>query len=208
MKFTQESVNLVHHISETMESHTFHHHYHILYDIRTLMGEKPLNYVEIGAFAGGSASLMSQHPFPTNCFSIDIGQPIPPEIAKRNVATFKTDNNTWEYIQGSSYNPNTVKLLKNKISTIDILFIDGDHSFNAVIKDFESYKNMVSPNGYVIFDDYHDHKHSPEVKTAVDYMSNNNYFKGFEVLGGGFKNTLKAYPAHKEYINEYIIKKL
>ena len=208
MKFTQHSVDLVKQISENMESHTFHHHYHILYDIRNLLDKNPINYVEIGAYAGGSACLMTSHDLPTNCYSIDIGYPIHPDIPKRNVSKYIKEHNTWEYIQGNSYVPSTVSIIKDKLSHIDLLFIDGDHSAQAVVNDFLSYKDLVSPNGYIVFDDYHDSTHSPGVKIAVDSMVSNNYFEGFEILGGKFKNKLQAYPLDLEYINEFIIKKL
>jgi cephalosporin hydroxylase len=208
MKFTQHSVDLVKQISENMESHTFHHHYHILYDIRKLLGKNPINYVEIGAYAGGSACLMASHDLPTNCYSIDIGHPIHPDIPKRNVSKYIKEHNTWEYIQGSSYDPSTVSIIKNKVPHIDLLFIDGDHSAQAVVNDFLSYKDLIPSGGYIVFDDYHDSIHSPGVKVAVDNMLSNGYFKDFEVLGGEFENTLQAHPSHKKYINEFIIKKL
>ena len=35
----------------------------------------------------------------------------------------------------------------------DFLFIDGDHSFEGVHRDFESYKNKISKNGVIAFHD-------------------------------------------------------
>ena len=88
---TEESNLKVLNISNTMENMTFHHHYHILYDLRTLMGPHKKVYVEIGAYAGGSASLIASHPYQTECYSIDLGQPINPEVSKRNVERFYCD---------------------------------------------------------------------------------------------------------------------
>jgi predicted O-methyltransferase YrrM len=208
MKLTQTSVDLVKHISNNMESHTFHHHFHILYDIRTSLGNRPINYLEIGAFAGASACLMSLHNYPTNCYSIDIGTFVDPNIVKRNVANYKKDHNTWEFIHGSSHDPKTLEIVKNQISEIDLLFIDGDHSYEAVIKDFELYKDLVVPGGYIVFDDYFDWRYSPQVRHAVDHIVNNtiNFNLEFEVIGT-FKNVLKAHPSNKEDNNEFILRK-
>ena len=42
------SNELTKYISKNMEGKTFHHHYHILYDIRTLLGKEKKIYTEIG----------------------------------------------------------------------------------------------------------------------------------------------------------------
>jgi predicted O-methyltransferase YrrM len=36
---------------------------------------------------------------------------------------------------------------------IDLLFIDGDHTYQGVKGDFEAYKSLVSPNGLIAFHD-------------------------------------------------------
>ena len=58
-------------------------------------------------------------------------------------------------INGSSYNDKTIKkvskILNNK--TIDFLFIDGDHQYDGVKKDFEYYLPFMSPNGIIAFHD-------------------------------------------------------
>ena len=34
------------------------------------------------------------------------------------------------------------------------MFIDGDHSYQAVFNDFYMYKDLVEVGGYIVFDDY------------------------------------------------------
>ncbi len=36
---------------------------------------------------------------------------------------------------------------------ISMLFIDGDHTFNMVQKDFHSWANKIEPGGYIVFHD-------------------------------------------------------
>jgi hypothetical protein len=73
LKPTQKSLDMVAQIATVLP--TFHHHYHILYDIAETFGDKKINYVEVGAYAGGSSCLMLQRPN-TTIASIDLGEPI------------------------------------------------------------------------------------------------------------------------------------
>lgn len=166
MKPTIESLNLVRKISESVD--TFHHHYHILHDIATqYYGNGHVRYVEIGAYAGGSACLMLQRPN-TSVVSIDIGYPIDPQIVKKNTHRHLCGNK-YQYIIGDSGNISTKEELKTSIDgSIDILFIDGDHSYSGVQRDFAMYEDLLSDDGFIVFDDYNDSKWSPEVKKAVD----------------------------------------
>ena len=64
--------------------------------------------------------------------------------------------------------PQLLARLKEEKLKIDLLFIDGDHSYDMVISYFESFAPFVNPGGWIVFDDYMDHKHSPEVQPAVN----------------------------------------
>jgi hypothetical protein len=35
----------------------------------------------------------------------------------------------------------------------DLIFIDGDHSYDGVRRDFELYQDLLSPRGYIVFHD-------------------------------------------------------
>jgi predicted O-methyltransferase YrrM len=163
-----------------------------------------VTYVEIGCYAGGSACLMLQRKN-TQVISIDLGEPILKEIVYRNVAKHNVHTNQYAYIQGSSHLPETISQLSSMIEGIDILFIDGDHKYAAVKKDFEMYSHLVKPGGYIVFDDYNDSKYSPEVKIAVDEIvkSLNTSYK----IKGTFLNTLGARPSELIGGNCFIIQK-
>ena len=200
---TLESLRLTQKISEEINNQTFHHHYYILFDIAKNFGTSKINYVEIGCYAGGSACLMLQRPN-TNVISIDLGEPINPDIVKQNVNNLNTLGNQYSYIQANSQKKETVEQLKNLIDGIDILFIDGDHSYNGVINDFNLYSKMVKSGGYIIFDDYNDHQYSPEVKLAVDDLLTNNL--DYEIIGT-VPNIFGARPDEIKEGNCFIIKK-
>jgi len=63
---------------------------------------------------------------------------------------------------------------------IDLLHIDGDHSYEGVLSDCLVYLPLVKVGGYACFDDY-GHDSLPGVFQAVtEYMSNHG---GFEYVG-------------------------
>jgi predicted O-methyltransferase YrrM len=206
INYTKKSLNLVEYISAEIDNNTFHHHYHILYDIASAYpADYKLKYVEIGCYAGGSTCLMLQRPN-TRVISIDLGQPISKEIVYTNVNKLNKFNNPYDYLEGNSQTYEMVDRLKELTSEIDILFIDGDHSYQGVINDFMLYEGLVKSGGYVVFDDYNDFQHSPEVKTAVDDIVES--IKGRYIDIRTLPNIYSARPNTLIEGNDYIIQKI
>jgi predicted O-methyltransferase YrrM len=200
---TKESLELGENITQKIPS--FHHHYHILYDISNVIKKEKINYVEIGAYAGASATLMLHNP-KVNVVSIDIGNPVKQEDVHENISIFfDCTDKRFCYIEGSSHLEETKLKLLNKIKEIDILFIDGDHSYDSVIKDFEMYSVLVSKNGYIIFDDYHCDI-CIQVRPAVDFIVSNFKKNEFEVIGS-LLNTFNAYPESFKSNNCFVLRK-
>jgi cephalosporin hydroxylase len=211
LKPTQKSLDMVAQIATVLP--TFHHHYHIIYDVAETFGDKKINYVEVGAYAGGSSCLMLQRPN-TTIVSIDLGEPISKGEVLENVIIYKNNNNYYKYIQGNSQVVETknkvIEVLNNSrvlgyTNKIDVLFLDGDHSFNAVMADFVMYSDLVNVGGYIIFDDYNDSVYSPEVKQAVDALLPS--LVDYEIIGT-FKNELGAYPSELLEGNCFVIKRI
>ena len=211
LKPTQKSLDMVAQIATVLP--TFHHHYHIIYDVAETFGDKKINYVEVGAYAGGSSCLMLQRPN-TTIVSIDLGEPISKGEVLENVIIYKNNNNYYKYIQGNSQVVETknkvIEVLHNSrvlgyTNKIHVLFLDGDHSFNGVMADFVMYSDLVNVGGYIIFDDYNDSVYSPEVKQAVDALLPT--LVDYEVIGT-FKNELGAYPSELLEGNCFVIKRI
>jgi len=203
---TLESLMLVRSISDSINNQTMHHHYHILYDVaQTYPQDQNITYVEIGCYAGGSACLMLQRPN-TRVISIDLGSPIPEAVVHANVQKLNKFNNLYNYLKGSSQTYEMVDRLKELTNEIDILFIDGDHSYQAVINDFMLYEGLVKPEGFIIFDDYHDYG-SPGTKIAVDEITKNISDK-YNIIGT-LPNIFKARGFDDDFIegNDFIIQK-
>lgn len=209
IKITEDSLNIINDIISKMDNKTFHNHYHILYDLCTSLNKENITYLEIGAYAGGSASLISTHKNVSKVLSIDIGYPINKEITINNVTKFKHDNCTYDYIEGNSMSVDTKNKIYSMINNVDILFIDGDHTYDAVIKDFENYKDLVLPNGYIVFDDYLDPIYSPDVFTAVNDIVNKLDKNEYNIIGSlKYDLIKKTNSPNQPSSNEFILQKI
>jgi len=205
MKHTQESLNITRYISDNIDNQTMHHHYHVLYDIAaTYPKDQIITYVEIGCYAGGSACLMLQRPN-TKVISIDLGSPISEEKVHNNVYKLNKFNNPYNYLKGTSQTQDMVNRLKELTNEIDILFIDGDHSYGAVINDFTLYEGLVKKGGYIVFDDYHDYG-CPGTKVAVDEIV--ELVKEKYNIIGTLPNIFGARPDTLTEGNDFIIQKI
>jgi predicted O-methyltransferase YrrM len=207
---TDISLGLLKSINSTM-NHSFHLHSHILYDLRTMLNKDEATYLEIGGWVGSSASLMVSHPQKTNVISVDLWDLNKQHIVKldtfkNNVKRFNKNNYPVYTIIGDSSNQKCIDGVRNITDKVDILFIDGDHSFSGCFNDFINYKDFVVSGGYVVFDDYRDYQHSPHVKHAVDYILDSNMANEFEIIGFT-KSTFETKKPFKSFSNEFILKK-
>ena len=211
-KITSESIEKTFQIIEGIEAvaghKTFHNHYHIIYDIITSFDQDNLSCLEIGPYAGASAALMSSNLKVNKVVSIDIA-PQNEEVCKRNVNKFKNNNCDYHFIVGDSMSIQTVNILEKICTEFDIIFIDGDHRYDYVISDFKLYSPKLKKGGYLIFDDYNDLVHCPDVRSAVDFIVENLIDKEFEIIGTLYYPEIKKTnsPNHTSS-NEFILRKI
>ncbi len=124
--------------------------------------------VEIGAAYGASSLVFlvnkKEH---TKLYSIDpfIVDSMGPfqatkEKCERGVKTgladigLSTQADRWHLISDYSYN-----VVNNFKEKIDVIFIDGDHTYEAVKKDFEDWFPLVKKGGFILF---HDSQKTPQ----------------------------------------------
>lgn len=148
----------------------------------------PKNVCEIGTAAGGTNFLLSQA-LPTVCLMVGIDLFV---TDKRRLSYFSRPSVQHIYLDGSSYASETVKRAQRAFSgrSLDVLFIDGDHSYNGVRQDFLSYRQFVRDGGLIVFHDI-----------VPDYMA--RYGRNTGRWAGGvpqFWQKLKAFYPHKEFI--------
>lgn len=197
-----------------MEGHTFHHHVHILYDLRTVLGKPECCYMEIGSFCGASASLILQHPQPTQVYCVDplnLPWQDPQErILKSNLEKFK-GKNQYEIFQHYSTDPSLLSTLKERGIRVDILLIDGGHEYIDVINDFYNFQEFVNEGGFIVFDDYLDSEYNPMVKKAVDKIVEDIHSHNlpYHVIGSlkNYQNAFFTSHSHRDHLNEFIIYK-
>jgi len=202
---SEKSLSLTRAIAEDIP--TFHHHYHILWDIREqFYADTPVTYLEIGTYAGASAALMLSYHKPTFAYSIDVGTPIPQKTCEENISPYIRPGSTHTYLKGNSKNKNIRDTVSKVLSNaVDILFIDGDHSETAVALDFFNYAPLVKQGGFVVFDDYEDAQSSPDVKKAVNKIVPKVY-DDFDIYTLP-ANTLSAKPKELQLYNEFILRR-
>lgn len=85
--------------------------------------------------------------------SIDINE----ELTRRARTTLKIHGleKYWKPIVGSSSDKSVQQKIRELIDhkQVDILFIDGDHSFEGCVNDFKGFHDLLSNNGIVMFHD-------------------------------------------------------
>ncbi len=138
---------------------------------------KPKIVCEIGTVNGGALYLLTRVSSSNAIIiSIDLPEgkfgggysrwkiPIYKSFAKKNqkIHLIRDDSHKYETLEKLK------KILKNR--QIDFLFIDGDHTYEGVKKDFEMYSPLVKKGGVVGFHDIA--KHPPETKCEVGKLWN------------------------------------
>ena len=154
--------------------------------------KKPKVILEIGTARGGTLFLASQLA-DDNALIVSIDLPDGmygggyPKWKIPLYKSFKKRNQTIELIQGDSH---TTEILNKLISIlngrkIDYLFIDGDHTYEGVKQDFETYTKLLNTNAIVAFHDI-----------VPDRSEIPNHFV-YE-----YWNDIKNYYEHKEFIKD------
>lgn len=127
--------------------------------------------VEIGcAFGGSSALLLSSKNPETRLCSIDpfIKDSMGPlhatkEKCKKNVErVLNTLNKKEVMLDWTLYDDYSYNVAETWSELIDMIFIDGDHNYEAVRKDFEDWFPFVKKDGFILFHDSRKEEGTPE----------------------------------------------
>jgi len=203
------------HTLQNLGVKTFHHHTHILLPLLNLIQAK--TYLEIGSFAGASAALATYAPTVTDVYAIDTCEAFPNQeqlIRKAFEAHHHSESKAkFTFFPTSSQDRTLLRHLyaDKRAPFIDLLFVDGDHSFQGLAKDIEQYMALVRPGGIIVIDDYQDSKSCPEVRRCVDtLLSRWKTLYGLSVIGS-LPNHAQAFtngsPNLEHFNNEFILQK-
>jgi cephalosporin hydroxylase len=119
--------------------------------INLLASKQPVIMCEIGTFDGGT-SLLFNKLLPSVEVMICIDLYVKNKQLLRVLAP---SSRKLQFFNGSSYSDCTInkvaKFLNGRM--IDVLFIDGDHRYEGVKRDFLCYRGFVRDGGFIVFHD-------------------------------------------------------
>jgi predicted O-methyltransferase YrrM len=141
--------------------------------------------LEIGCYDGGTTIFLSN--FTKNLITIDQPETARFDTFKYNIGTDKygtdllNEKTNFTYVPGNSHSQNTLNNIKSLLNEnkLDLLFIDGDHSYNGVKEDFIMYSPLVKKGGIIAFHDVHrssfHESHGCYVHNFWDELCQENY---------------------------------
>lgn len=145
------------------------------------MDLEPKVTVEVGSFAGGTLWAWMQF-----CPRV-IGIDRPPKGYRTGP---QLSDLGCEVLLGDSQDPGMVAQLEQMLGgdDIDMLFIDGDHTFEGVKADYELYSPLVRPGGMVAFHDICGHPTMPFIEVDRFWATldgeKEEFIAGPELWGG------------------------
>jgi len=120
---------------------------------------RPKRYLEIGTLQGGSALIV--------CSALD--------ALESNGRMYLVDPNPkiapehWDKLKHRAklyqgYSPEILQIVANEAGSFDFILIDGDHSYQGVMRDIEGVLPYAEPDSYIVFHD----GFCEEVRRAID----------------------------------------
>lgn len=132
--------------------------------IKLIAKNRPKIILEIGTSRGGTLFLLSRF---SNSNTLIISVDLPggefgsgyPRSKIPFYKSFASNKQKIILIRRDSHKFSTLQKVKKilKEKKVDFLYIDGDHSYNGVKKDFEMYSALVKRNGIIAFHDIVEH---------------------------------------------------
>lgn len=99
--------------------------------------------------------------------------------------SFTVLNQKIRLIRGDSHDPaiqNKVQEYVGKDRKLDLLFIDGDHSYEGVKADFESYRSLVRSGGVIAFHDIAEHPKEIGCEVAPFWQEIKRQYRHEEII--------------------------
>jgi len=153
----------------------------ILALLRILKQASPQRILEIGTASGGTLFLFTRiAAADAQLVSIDLpggpgGGGYPPWKIPL-YQEFPLPGQRLELIRDNSHDPAVLARVAELVGDrgLDFLFIDGDHSYDGVKRDFEMYGSFINPTGLIAF---HDIDYSRDVRRFWDEVKVERHFQ-------------------------------
>lgn len=158
------------------------------------------SFLEIGVYKGQILSLMQLLSDHTNKKPKIVGVTplLDPDFAEYNrlpyianiyqTFSLKLDNTT--IIDGKSQDENVVKRV-TELGPFDVVYVDGDHSYQATVDDIKNYDKCLKSGGLMIVDDASDYKKIPTYAST---------FKGIIEVSNAVRDTLEVNPDYEDIL--------
>lgn len=160
----------------------------------------PKKVIEIGTFFGGTMWFMIQRAKELEKF-VSIDLMIPPEDDRYQkllecqalwggfaaVRDGIGNNLSMEHLFGNSRSENIIGLVRTIFpdNDVDVLHIDGDHTYDGVKADYYNYRDLVKPGGMIVF---HDVEGIPDVNRFWNELIAENKDSFYRTISAGTEN--------------------
>jgi len=177
-----------------------HGHRSLQYLWKLLVDEMPseFSFLEIGVYKGQILSLIEMLTKMSGKRSAINGvTPLfDPEFAPYDRGPFITniykqfnlDQKNTAIFNGRSGDPEVIKKISSK-APFDMVYIDGDHSYDGTVLDIETYGPMVQSKGFLIIDDCNTYKNMPD-----------GLFSGIDTVSDAVRNKVETDKSFREVL--------
>jgi len=150
----------------------------------------PVNILEIGTAKGGALYLWLQaaHDKATivsvDLFGGEFGGGYHPCRIPFYQA-FARSQQQLHLLQADSHAPSTLEKVKNHFNqtSIDFLFVDGDHTYEGAKQDFQDYGPLVKPGGWIAFHDILPRPDIPDIQVDRLWNELKPKYETIEIIG-------------------------
>ena len=162
--------------------------YEITQLCKILEKRKPKIVLEIGTANGGTLFLFSKIASKNkNCLIISIDLPkgmFGGGYSVLRIPLYKSFGKNIKLLRLNSHKKETLKKVKKLLNgkKIDFLFIDGDHTYQGVKKDFEMYGPLVKKDGLIVFHDIVEHPKETGCEVSKFWKEIKNKYKYKEIV--------------------------
>lgn len=207
------SAEYVRNLSNRMVDKTFHHHFHIIWPILSLLNAT--DYMQIGCYNYASLVTALQCVSLSRATAIDTFRGLETEkLVLKNIKEEVGDRcQHVDLVKGSSHDVVLIiriyrKLLENHhFKGLNFLFINEIHCLEGVSLDFFNFSPLVRPHGVIVFDGYADKNHFPFIRKKVDELVD-SVSSSYSIIGQP-KNNAKAFGNNilTDESNEFLLSK-
>ncbi len=141
------------------------HHKVLLLNVLVDLVPSIRRYLEIGVHNGASMSYVVKQSRAIDCYGVDLfdmtyghylRDSITLERTRGNIESNNEGQSVVRLIKGNSRAEGTIEEVRRQLDgrSLDLLFLDGDHSYEGVRADFENFSDFVREGGLIVLDDY------------------------------------------------------